>query len=622
MKKSRFQSFEDVSQPEKARERIAALRRFMAGEGLAAWVLPRTDAWRNEYLRACDERLAWLTGFTGSAGLLVVLEEAAALFVDGRYTLQAAEQVDTEVITVLPIADHKPADWLAERLEEGARAGFDPWLMSRTEVRRWRRKLERKGATFVPVLPDPVDTLWEDRPPPPEGEIFLHPERFAGMTVAEKLELVRARLTEADADHVLITGTESTSWLFNIRGHDIPHTPVVLGWSLVPVEGMAELFVEPGKVPEEVSDALSDVALIRPLQALEARLRELGAQGARVLVDEGHAAEELLRILEDAGATPVPGRDPCVLPKACKTEAERAGARAAHVRDGAALARFLCWLETAAADGGVDEIAAAVRLEEFRIDTAKRAGEPLFDLSFDTISAAGPHGAIVHYRVTTRSNRPLKPGELYLVDSGGQYRDGTTDVTRTVFIGPPGMEPDAEMRRHYTLVLKGMIALSRVRFPKGTTGANLDVLARQFLWAAGLDYDHGTGHGVGAFLSVHEGPQSISRIGRAEFRPGMITSNEPGFYLEGRYGIRIENLVLCREPARREGEEREMMSFETLTLCPVDRRLIDTTLLDAGELAWLDGYHRHVREALSPLLEGDAETLAWLERACAPLAGV
>lgn len=619
MKRSGFQSFEDVSQPEMARERIAALRRWMAAEGLAAWVLPRTDAWRNEYLRACDERLAWLTGFTGSAGLLVVLAREAALFVDGRYTLQAAEQVDAEVITVLPVADHRPADWLAGRLGEGDRAGFDPWLMSRREVRRWRRGLEGKGAAFVPVLPDPVDTLWKDRPPPPEGGIFLHPVRFAGMAVAEKLDIVRSRLAEAGADHALITGTESTSWLFNIRGHDIPHTPVVLGWSLIPAEGGAELFVEPGKVPREVSDALSDVAFIRPPHALETRLRELGERGARVLVDEGHAAEKLLLVLEEAGASPVHGRDPCVLPRACKTAAERAGARAAHVRDGAALARFLCWLETAAADGGVDEIAAAMKLEAFRVDTAERAGEPLFDLSFDTISAAGPHGAIVHYRVTTRSNRPLRPGELYLVDSGGQYRDGTTDVTRTVFIGPPGLEPEADMRRHFTLVLKGMIALSRVRFPKGTTGANLDVLARRFLWDAGLDYDHGTGHGVGSFLSVHEGPQSISRIGRAEFRPGMITSNEPGFYLEGRYGIRIENLILCREPERRDGEEREMLSFETLTLCPIDRRLIDTALLDPDERAWLDGYHRHVRTVLTPLLEGDAETLAWLERACAPL---
>ena len=619
MKRSGFQSFEDVSQPEMARERIAALRRWMAAEGLAAWVLPRTDAWRNEYLRACDERLAWLTGFTGSAGLLVVLAREAALFVDGRYTLQAAEQVDAEVITVLPVADHRPADWLAGRLGEGDRAGFDPWLMSRREVRRWRRGLEGKGAAFVPVLPDPVDTLWKDRPPPPEGGIFLHPVRFAGMAVAEKLDIVRSRLAEAGADHALITGTESTSWLFNIRGHDIPHTPVVLGWSLIPAEGGAELFVEPGKVPREVSDALSDVAFIRPPHALETRLRELGERGARVLVDEGHAAEKLLLVLEEAGASPVHGRDPCVLPRACKTAAERAGARAAHVRDGAALARFLCWLETAAADGGVDEIAAAMKLEAFRVDTAERAGEPLFDLSFDTISAAGPHGAIVHYRVTTRSNRPLRPGELYLVDSGGQYRDGTTDVTRTVFIGPPGLEPEADMRRHFTLVLKGMIALSRVRFPKGTTGANLDVLARRFLWDAGLDYDHGTGHGVGSFLSVHEGPQSISRIGRAEFRPGMITSNEPGFYLEGRYGIRIENLILCREPERRDGEEREMLSFETLTLCPIDRRLIDTALLDPDERAWLDDYHRHVRTVLTPLLEGDAETLAWLERACAPL---
>ena len=619
MKSSVFQSFTDVSRPEKSRARLQRLRERMAEAGVRAYVLPRSDAFQNEYLRACDERLAWLTGFTGSAGLLIVLEEEAALFVDGRYTLQAAGQVDGEVLTVLPIAEHKPHEWLAERMAARQAAGFDPWLMTAAMARRYERALEKAGAAWRPLTPNLVDGIWRDRPAPPDAPIFAQPERFAGMAAADKLERIRAAMAGKGASHALITLTDSVSWLFNIRGREIPHTPVVLAFALVPREGEAELFIDPGKVPDDLRKTLSAVAAIRPPDALSGRLAGLGQSGARVLLDPAHAACKLAGDLEAAGAEIIEGADPCLMPKAVKTPEEQAGARAAHARDGAAMARFLAWLEEAAPGGEVDEVSAAVKLEELRIETARQLGQPLFDLSFDTISAAGAHGAIVHYRVTEESCAVLEPGGLYLVDSGGQYRDGTTDITRTVFIGGAGARPDAAMKRHFTLVLKGHIALASARFPAGTTGGNLDALARQYLWARGLDYDHGTGHGVGSFLSVHEGPQRISRSGDVALRPGMITSNEPGYYLAGRYGIRIESLILCREARRRPGDERALLSFETLTLCPIERRLIDASLLSMAERAWLDGYHAHVRARLEPLLTGDAHTLAWLKKACAPL---
>ncbi|HHN72977.1 MAG TPA: aminopeptidase P family protein, partial [Thermopetrobacter sp.] len=442
-----------------------------------------------------------------------------------------------------------------------------------------------------------------------------------GRPVAEKLEMVREALSERRAEAALITLADSVSWLFNIRGRDIPHTPVAPAFAWVPREGPAHLFAAPEKVTEEVRAALREVARVAPLAELEARLAQLaGDAGRRVLVDRHHAAARLVEILEAAGATIVGGEDPCLRPKAEKTAAEQAGMRAAHLRDGVALCRFLAWLEGAAARGAVDEIAAVAKLEALRMETAEAMGSRLEDISFDTISGAGPHGAIVHYRVTTASNRPLRPGELYLVDSGGQYRDGTTDVTRTVFVGGPEVRPTAAQRRHFTLVLKGMIALSMVRFPEGTTGANLDVLARRALWAQGLDYDHGTGHGVGAFLSVHEGPQRIARSGSVPLRPGMITSNEPGYYREGHYGIRIENLILCRPAEKRPGEERAMLWFETLTLAPVERRLIAVEMLTAEERAWLDAYHATVLRRLAPhLARLDTAALAWLEKACAPL---
>ncbi len=619
IERTRFQSFVDDAEPEKAEERLAALREWMSAEGFDAFVLPRSDAWQNEYLRACDERLKWLTGFTGSAGLLVVLADEATLFVDGRYTLQARQQVRGDLFEILQVPNVRPHEWLAERLADSAQVAFDPWLMTKAQVGRWRKALGKGKIAFEAVWADPVDALWTERPSEPENPIFLQPQALAGRSVAEKLNDVHSAIAECGATHALITLTDSVSWLFNIRGRDIPHTPVVLAFALVPLQRRACLFIAPHKVPEDVRQVLSDhVEFLEP-DELEKEIAAL-PHGARVLLDPTHAAAALHILLEKAGASVIEKEDPCLLPKACKTEAEQAGMRAAHLRDGVALCRFLAWLDRKAANGGEDEISAVAALERFRIETAEALGAPLFDIYFDTISGAGPNGAIVHYRVTRESCRPLVPGELYLVDSGGQYRDGTTDVTRTVFIGPPEMAPSPEMRRHFTLVLKGMIALSRIRFPEGTSGAQLDVLARQALWQCGLDYDHGTGHGVGAFLSVHEGPQRISKGGDVALRPGMIISNEPGYYREGHYGIRIENLILCRPAERRDGEERPMLSFETLTLAPIDRRLVNVALLSSDEQEWLNAYHSRVLNDVGTHLEKlDRDAAAWLAEACAPV---
>ncbi len=587
-------------------DRVAALRALLAQDGLQGFVVPRADEHQGEYVPPGAERLAWLTGFTGSAGLAIVLAEKAAIFVDGRYTLQVGDQIDAAAFEVRHIADEPAAAWVRESLGGGGRLGYDPWLHTADGAARLRAACEAVGAELAPVAENPIDRLWEDRPARPDTPFEIHPPELAGETSAGKRAALAQKLAERGVEAAVLTLPDSIAWLLNIRGRDVPRTPFPLSFAILRNDATVALFAPAGKVDSALARHLGGDVAVEPPDAFEAALA--GFAGRKVLVDPASAADRIFRVLDEAGALVERGADPCQLPKACKNAVELEGARNAHRRDGAALIRFLAWLAREAPGGAVDEIAAADRLERCRRETNR-----LRDLSFDTISGAGPNGAIVHYRVTPETNRRLEPGALYLVDSGGQYADGTTDVTRTVAIGAP----TAAMRRHFTLVLKGHIALATARFPEGTTGSQIDALARLALWADGLDYDHGTGHGVGSYLSVHEGPQRISKLPNAiALKPGMIVSNEPGYYRAGAYGIRIENLVAVRE-VEVPGAERPMLGFETLTLAPIDRAPIDRALLTADETGWVDGYHARVRETIGPLV--DLDTAAWLEEATRPL---
>ncbi|MEA1831659.1 aminopeptidase P family protein [Methylobacterium durans] len=599
----RFQTFDDPSH-RKGPERIAALRAAMREVRVDGFVVPRADEHQSEYVPANAERLAWLTGFTGSAGTAIVLADAAALFVDGRYTLQAPEQVDTGVITPVPLAEKTPEAWLGEALTEGAVLGYDSWLHTPDGVARLERAAAKAGASLRPLEGNLVDAVWAGRPRPPAGPVVLQPETLAGEGASDKLARIRDALAEAGCDALVISDPHNLAWAFNLRGGDVTHTPLALGYALVPREGRARLFLASPEIAPEVRGALEGLADLAPRAAFA---DALAALGGRIRLDAATGAAALKDLVEAGGGVADVGPDPVTAMKAVKNAAEIAGTRAAHRRDGLAVTRFLAWLDARAASGEAGEIEAVEALEDFRA-----AGGELRDVSFPTISGSGPNGAIVHYRVTRATDRRVRPGELFLVDSGAQYRDGTTDITRTVAVG----EPDAEMRDRFTRVLKGHVAISRAVFPKGTTGAQIDALARLSLWEAGLDFDHGTGHGVGSFLSVHEGPQRIAKTGTIVLQPGMILSNEPGYYRAGAYGIRTENLVLVRE-AEIAGAERPMLGFETLTLAPYDRRLIEMALLSPAEIAWIDAYHARVRETLSADLDG--ETAAWLERATAPL---
>ena len=593
--------------------RLDALRRELARQGLDGFVVPISDEHLSEYVGAYAQRLQWLTGFGGSAGTVAVLAEKAAIFVDGRYTLQVRDQVDGRFYEYKSVPQDSLPAWLAENAGAGARIGFDPWLHTVGWAAAARKALERVGAELVPVVANPVDAVWEDQPQPSAAPAFVQDEALAGRSSAAKRAEVGEWLRARQLDAAVISALDSVAWLLNIRGADVERTPVALSYVIAHADGTADWFIAPDKVTADVAAHLGNAVRIRPKEAFTGALGELS--GKRVAADPERAVAAIFTVLETAGAEVVRATDPVVLPKAIKNVAEQAGHRAAQARDGAAMARFLHWLSVEGPQGGVDEIAAAERLHAFRRDTGD-----LRDLSFDTISGAGPNGAIVHYRVSEETNRRLEPGSVYLVDSGGQYPDGTTDITRTVWIGPGA--PPAEVRDRYTRVLKGHVRLALQTFPAGTTGSQLDSLARQFLWEAGLDYAHGTGHGVGSFLAVHEGPQRIAkpRGGQAgteqELVAGMILSNEPGYYKAGEYGIRIENLVLV-EPRRIEGGEGEWLGFETLTLAPIDAALVEPSLLTAAEIAWWNAYHARVREVLAPRLEGEA--LAWLETACAPL---
>ena len=607
MRRAMRQTFDDHADPSFGPKHLPLIRAEMARQGLDGFVIPHEDEHQNEYLPDANERLAWTTGFTGSAGAAAVTADAAAVFVDGRYTLQVKDQVDPGLFEICDLVDGGVAAWLEAKARPGQVIGYDPRLHSPDALARLHLAAARAGAVLKPVEANPVDAAWAGRPAQPAAPVVPHPLAFSGEESASKRARIGAGLAQAAADAAVITAPASVAWLFNVRGGDVIRSPLPLGQAILAADGSAQLFLDPAKVTADLPAWLGNQVQLQPPEALEGAL--LALSGKRVLVDPSQSSAWYFDTLGRAGAEIVRGPDPTALPRACKNPTEIEGARRAHVRDGAALSRFLHWLSTEAQSTLPDEVELVTRLEEFREATGQ-----LKDLSFDTIAGAGPNGAVVHYRPTRRTNRALAPGELVLVDSGAQYLDGTTDVTRTVAVG----EPSAEMRERFTLVLKGHIALARARFPAGTTGSALDALARSPLWSHGLEFDHGTGHGVGSYLGVHEGPQRIAkRTDAVALQPGMIVSNEPGYYKTGAYGIRIENLQAVTPPEAIPGGERPMLGFETLTLAPIDRRLVVAEMLSAEERAWLDAYHARVAATVGPLVEPDVR--AWLEAACAPL---
>ncbi|MFT3976342.1 MAG: aminopeptidase P family protein [Sphingomonas bacterium] len=589
-------------------DRLSALRKQLARQLLDGFVVPLTDEHMSEYVGDYARRLAWLTGFEGSAGTAAVLPREAAIFTDGRYTLQVREQVDGADWEYVGVPESSVAEWLAAHAAEGARIGYDPWLHTRAWVEDTAAALAKADASLVPVEANPIDAIWPDRPAPSIAPLAVQGDALAGRSSAEKRAAVADWLGEQKADAVVLAALDSIAWLLNVRGTDVARTPVALAYTIVNADGTADLFVAPEKVTDAVRQHLGNAVRVHDRAAFAPALR--GFAGKVVAVDPSLSVAAIPLAIEAGGGRVVSLRDPVVIPKACKNPAEVDGHRAASLRDGAALTRFLRWIAIEGPKGGQTELSAAARLQQFREETGV-----LKDLSFDTISATGAHGAIPHYHVTEESNAPIRPGQLYLIDSGGQYADGTTDLTRVVPMGAP----TAEMRDRFTRVLKGHIALATAVFPHDTSGQQLDALARMPLWRAGLDYAHGTGHGVGSYLSVHEGPARIAKPSyggggpQEPLRPGMILSNEPGYYKAGDYGIRIENLLLVVEcePA---GGETPMLSFETLTLAPIDRDLIDPTLLDEEELAWLNAYHARVAEALGGLLAGEERD--WLIARC------
>ncbi|MEM7765971.1 MAG: aminopeptidase P family protein [Pseudomonadota bacterium] len=601
------QDFDVRGGPLIAPRSLPKLRAAMADMGLDGFYIPHEDEYQNEYLPDANERLAWATGFTGSAGAAWIFRDRAVLFVDGRYTLQAGDQAPDHLFSYVPTPDPGPAGWLSGETLTGLTLGYDAKLVTPNEAQRLEDAARRAGATLRAVAANPIDVAWTDRPPQPVTPIVPHPNDKAGRSSADKRNEIAATLTARDADAAVITAPASIAWLFNIRGGDVARSPLPLSRAIVRNDGTAALYLNPDKVSDRLLAHLGNEVAVMPETELADGLK--GLSGQAVSIDPDTASAWFFDQLTEAGATLVRSADPVLLPKACKNETEIAGTRAAHIRDGVAVTRFLHWLDTDAQSGGVTEIDAAQTLEGFREELGG-----VEDLSFDTISGAGPNGALPHYRVSSASNRALEAGSLYLVDSGAQYLDGTTDVTRTVVIG----RPTDEMRRHYTLVLKGHIAFARVRFPEGTTGTHLDTLARHALWQAGLDYDHGTGHGVGVYLGVHEGPQRIAKAWNSvPLQPGMIVSNEPGYYREGAYGIRIENLQVVTPASDIAGGERPMLGFETLTFAPLARALIDTALLRGEERDWVDAYHRDVLAKVGAALPD--ELSGWLGEACAPI---
>ncbi|QIG54063.1 aminopeptidase P family protein [Altererythrobacter sp. BO-6] len=593
--------------------RLDALRQELKRRELDGFVIPISDEHMSEYVGAYAQRLHWLTGFGGSAGSAVVLQDAAAIFVDGRYTVQVRDQVDGKLFEYRSVPKDTIGGWIAAHAAQGARIGYDPWLHSRGWVQTVSKAAARIGAELVPVTGNPIDAVWQDQPEPSPAAAMVQTDEFAGRSSADKRAEIADWLKAEGHDAAVISALDSVAWLLNIRGSDVDHTPVALSYVIAHADGTAELFIAPEKVTPELTKHLGNAVTVRERSAFPAALSAM--KGKKVTVDPNYGVAAIAQALEAGGATVSFERDPTILPRAIKNPVEQQGHRDAQARDGAAVSRFLRWIEETAPSGEIDELAAAAKLKQCR-----EALGNLKDLSFDTISAAGSHAALPHYKVDEDSNIPIPPSSIYLVDSGGQYPAGTTDITRTVWVGPG--EPSAEMKDRFTRVLKGHIQIDRAVFPQGTTGGQLDAFARQFLWEAGVDYAHGTGHGVGSFLSVHEGPQRIAKPsgGQAgteqELFAGMILSNEPGYYKQGHFGIRIENLVLV-EPREIKGAEGNFLGFECLTFVPIDRTLVDKSLLTEAEIAWWNSYHAKVFAILGPQLEGD--DLAWLERHCAPL---
>jgi Xaa-Pro aminopeptidase len=607
MFEAHFQTFDEPESGVALTARLSALRDELARRKLTGLVVPRADQQQNEYVSPSEERLAWLTGFTGSAGLAVVLAQEAAIFVDGRYTLQARKQVDGKAWTVESLVEPPPESWISKHLKAGDRLGFDPWLHTSAAAERLAAACAKAGAELVAVDSNPVDTVWTERPPPPIAPVSVHGPRYAGEAEAEKLGRIREEIGKLGADALVLSDSHAVAWTFNIRGADVAHTPLPLSYALVPREGRPTVFIDHRKLTNSTRDHLEQSADVREPAEMAPRLTELAKTGAPIALDSATAADALSRLISGAGGKTLRGSDPITLLKAVKNATEIEGTRSAHGRDAVALARFLAWVDREAPKGALTEIDTVEALETFRRDTGA-----LKDVSFPTIAGTGPNGAIVHYRVTRKSNRRIAPGDLLLIDSGAQYEDGTTDVTRTIAVG----EPTAEMRDRFTRVLRGHIAIARAVFPDGTSGAQLDTLARQYLWQAGVDFEHGTGHGVGSYLSVHEGPARISKLGTTPLKRGMILSNEPGYYKTDGFGIRIENLELV-VAADVTGAEKPMNAFETLTFAPIDRRLIDAKMLAAAERDWLNAYHARVRDVVhAQLHENDR---LWLDVATAPV---
>lgn len=594
-------------------DRLAALRAQLKNDRLDGFVVPICDEHMSEYVGDYAQRLGWLTGFGGSAGTGVVLGEEAAIFTDGRYTIQVREQVDGKYWQYVGVPETSIADWLAEHAPSGGRIGYDPWVHTKGWAEAAAKALAEKGAELVAVDHNPVDAVWAEQPAPSDAKMIVLEDQYSGQSSAQKRAAVADWLTAHTLDAAVISALDSVAWTFNIRGADVSHTPVTLSFAMLAADGTADLYVELEKVDDAVRQHLGNAVRIHPRSAFAPALASM--KGKRIAVDPDRAVAAIFDRLAEGGAQIIPLRDPTILPKAQKNPVEQAGHRAAQKRDGAALSCFLHWLEQEAPKGELTELSAAAKLRDFRMATGK-----LKDLSFDTISGAGPNGAICHYKVDETTNRRIDPSSIYLVDSGGQYLDGTTDVTRTVWVGPGA--PTEEMKDRFTRVLKGHIALAQASFPEGTRGAQLDTLARMHLWTAGVDYAHGTGHGVGSFLAVHEGPQRIGKFAGGQagtdepLLPGMFLSNEPGYYKAGEYGIRIENLILVEERDIA-GAEGRYFGFETLTFAPIDRTLVDTRLLTRDELGWWNEYHAQVLAIVGPQLDGAAK--AWLEVACARL---